>query len=197
MKFLANMDMEKVEKITNLKYNELTQDDILELKSAVVRAVSSLEEVTPEEQPILKALYWLLDGLLLRPMDQRSLPSFACSFLLEHAYDQEEDEVVSKEFSYDALYGYMVDETLTYNTQKSLNYIRAFWEDFVEDVVALTPSEDIFSQPEAFLVNQTYYMARQVQDLFFDEYKEGEATYKDFKKFVEEHPEPFLSDHIY
>ena len=189
--------IEKVAKLNALNYGDLTQDDILDLKSTVVRAISSLEEVTSEEEPILKGLYWLLNGLLLRPMDQRTFPAFACSFLLEHADDQDEDEVVSEEFAYDAFYGYMVDGTLTYNTQKSLNYIRAFWEDFVEDDIALTPSEDIFSKPEAFLVNQTYYMARRVQNLFFDEYKEGKATYKDFKKFVVDHPEPFLSDHIY
>lgn len=196
MKFSTEM-IEKVAKLTALNYGDLTQDDILDLKSTVVRAISSLEEVTSEEEPILKGLYWLLDGLLLRPMDQRTFPAFACSFLLEHADDQDEDEVVSEEFAYDVFYGYMVDGTLTYNTQKSLNYIRAFWSDFVEEVVALTPSEDIFTSPEAFLVNQTYYMARQVQNLFFDEYKEGGATYKDFKNFVATHPEPFLSDNIY
>ena len=196
MKFSTEI-INGIEKLTDLSYGELTQDDVIDLKSSVVKALSSSKEVTTEEEPLIKGLYWLLDGLLLRPMDQRSFPTFACSFLLEHADDQDEDEVVSEEFAYDAFYGYMVDGTLTYNTQKSLNYIRAFWEDFVEDDIALTPSEDIFSKPETFLVNQTYYMARQVQDLFFDEYKEGEATYKDFKNFVATHPEPFLSDNIY
>lgn len=196
MKFSTEM-LDKVAKLTNLNYNELTQDDIIDLKSSVVKTLSSSKEVTTEEDSLVKGLYWLLDGILLRPMDQRSFPTFACSFLMEYADDQEEDEVVSEEFAYDAFYGYMVDGTLTYNTQKSLNYIRAFWEDFVEEDVALTSSEDIFSKPEAFLVNQTYYMARQVQDLFFDVCKGEELTYKDFKKFVEEHSEPFLSDHIY
>lgn len=192
---ISTFGIEKIKKFTELNFSDLTQDDIIGLREAIIAALSSSKEEFPEE--FLKGFYWLLDSTSLRPMDQRSFPTFACSYLLEYADDQEEDDVVSEDFAYDAFYGYMVDGTLTYNTQKSLNYIRAFWEDFVEEDVALTSSEDIFLKPEAFLVNQTYYMARQVQNLFFDEYKEGEATYKDFKKFVEERPEPFLSDHIY
>lgn len=192
---ISTFGIEKIKKFTELNFSDLTQDDIIGLREAIIAALSSSKEEFPEE--FLKGFYWLLDSTSLRPMDQRSFPTFACSYLLEYADDQEEDDVVSEDFAHDAFYGYMVDGTLTYNTQKSLNYIRAFWEDFVEEDVALTSSEDIFLKPEAFLVNQTYYMARQVQNLFFDEYKEGEATYKDFKKFVEERPEPFLSDHIY
>lgn len=192
---ISTFGIEKIKKFTELNFSDLTQDDIIGLREAIIAALSSSKEEFPEE--FLKGFYWLLDSTSLRPMDQRSFPTFACSYLLEYADDQEEDDVVSEDFAYDAFHGYMVDGTLTYNTQKSLNYIRAFWEDFVEEDVALTSSEDIFLKPEAFLVNQTYYMARQVQNLFFDEYKEGEATYKDFKKFVEERPEPFLSNHIY
>ena len=56
---------------------------------------------------------------------------------------------------------------MTYNTQKTLNYIRAFWDDFHPDDLEDIKAESVFERPEAFLVRQSYNMSERILEAIF------------------------------
>lgn len=187
-----------VKKILAKSYQELTQEDLSDTRIFLENALTyeTQGENKEEYDQVYKALSILLSSDLFRPMDARSLPEFALSILLDflEADETEDDFVITSEVAEKAFDGYFTDGTMTYNTQKSINFIRAFWDDFLEDDLEDYKTEEIFDKPEVFLVNQTFFMSQRVIDVFL-ELGEGN-TYKEFK-LLGDNPEPFLSNNIY
>lgn len=187
-----------VKKILAKSYQELTQEDLIDTRIFLENALTyeTQGENKEEYDQVYKALSILLSSDLFRPMDARSLPEFALSILLDflEADETEDDFVITSEVAEKAFDGYFTDGTMTYNTQKSINFIRAFWDDFLEDDLEDYKTEEIFDKPEVFLVNQTFFMSQRVIDVFL-ELGEGN-TYKEFK-LLGDNPEPFLSNNIY
>ena len=181
-------------------FQSLTQEDLIATRTFLENALSyeNPSENKEEYDQVHKALRILLDATLFRPLDARSLPEFALSILLDFLEDDEteEDFVITSELADKAFEGYFSDGTMTYNTQKTLNYIRTFWNDFLEDDLENYKAEEIFDKPEEFLVNQTFLMSQRVIDVFVD-FVGNENTYKKFKEVLGDNPEPFLSDNIY
>lgn len=187
-----------VKKILAKSYQELTQEDLIDTRIFLENALTyeTQGENKEEYDQVYKALSILLSSDLFRPMDARSLPEFALSILLDFLEEDEteDDFVITTEIADKAFKGYFADGTMTYNTQKTLNYIRAFWSDFLEDDLENYKAEEIFDKPEVFLLNQTFFMSQRVIDVFL-ELGEGN-TYKEFKLLGSD-PEPFLSNNIY
>ena len=181
-------------------FQSLTQEDLIATRTFLENALSyeNPSENKEEYDQVHKALRILLDATLFRPLDARSLPEFALSILLDFLEDDEaeEDFVITSELADKAFEGYFADGTMTYNTQKTLNYIRTFWNVFLEDDLENCKAEEIFDKPEEFLVNQTFLMSQRVIDVFVD-FVGNENTYKKFKEVLGDNPEPFLSDNIY
>lgn len=187
-----------VKKILAKSYQELTQEDLIDTRIFLENALTyEIQGENKEEyDQVYKALTILLSSNLFRPVDARSLPEFALSILLDFLEEDEteDDFVITSEVAEKAFEGYFADGTMTYNTQKSINFIRAFWDDFLEDDLEDYKPEEIFDKPEVFLVNQTFFMSQRVIDVFL-ELGEGN-TYKEFK-LLGDNPEPFLSNNIY
>lgn len=123
-----------VKKILAKSYQELTQEDLIDTRIFLENALTyeTQGENKEEYDQVYKALSILLSSDLFRPMDARSLPEFALSILLDFLEEDEteNDFVITTEIADKAFKGYFADGTMTYNTQKTLNYIRAFWSDF-------------------------------------------------------------------
>lgn len=189
-----------VKKILAKSYQELTQEDLIDTRIFLENALTyeTQGENKEEYDQVYKALSILLSSDLFRPMDARSLPEFALSILLDflEADETEDDFVITSEVAEKAFDGYFADGTITYNTQKTLNYIRAFWSDFLEEDLEDYKAEKIFDKPEEFLINQTFLMSQRVIDVFVD-FVGNENTYKKFKEVLGDNPEPFLSNNIY
>lgn len=57
---------------------------------------------------------------------------------------------------------YLKNKTLTFNRSETLNYIRAFWDDFIDSDFLDVPVENLFEQPEEFLLSQVCCISRKI-----------------------------------
>ena len=172
-----NVKEELLEQILNKPWNQLSQDDLLTISRQLENAfVYKNRNVTKQELLINQAINLITSTEYYKPYEQRTLVEFTVDHILEWLDENEDSEL--KLSAYNVLDSYLTNGTLTFNRQKSINYIHAFWDDFIEsDVLGMEP-EAIFENPESFLLSQVYYMASRIlgklseRNLSKKEYKE-------------------------
>lgn len=172
-----NVKEELLEQILNKPWNQLSQDDLLTISRQLENAfVYKNRNVTKQELLINQAINLITSTEYYKPYEQRTLVEFTVDHILEWLDENEDSEL--KLSAYNVLDSYLTNGTLTFNRQKSINYIHAFWDDFIEsDVLGMEP-EAIFENPESFLLSQVYYMASRIlgklseRNLSKTEYKE-------------------------
>lgn len=156
-----NVKEKLLEQILDKPWNQLSQDDLLTVSRQLENAfVYRNHNVTKQELLINQAVNLLTSTEYYKPYEQRTLVEFTVDHILEWL---DENQNSNLELSADnVLDSYLTNGTLTYNKQKSINYIHAFWDDFIEsDVLGMEP-EAIFENPERFLLSQVYYMASRI-----------------------------------
>ncbi len=172
-----NVKEELLEQILNKPWNQLSQDDLLTISRQLENAfVYKTRNLNKQELLINQAVNLITSTEYYKPYEQRSLVEFTVDHILEWLDENEDSEL--KLSAYNVLDSYLTNGTLTFNRQKSINYIHAFWDDFIEsDVLGMEP-EAIFENPERFLLSQVYYMASRIlgklseRNLSKTEYKE-------------------------
>lgn len=147
-------------------------------------------------EALYAAVQRLTEITIYKPMDQRSFPEFVRDEILFRLEDTSLEKI--GEHSVSVLFdSVLADGSLTTNTQESLNYIRSFWSDFVEDDMKDYDAARVFDKPEEFLLQQTFRMAFRITRTILD--REGEELIpKDlFATWLKE-TDPFdLSDLVY
>lgn len=115
-------------------------------------------------------------------MDQRSFVEYVIDIIYNWVYENLEYDQPTFN-TIDVFDAYFADGTMTYNTQQTLNYIRAFWDDFHPNDLEDIKAEFVFERPEAFLVRQSYNMGERILETIFG-YQE---TYnkKDFLDYID------------
>lgn len=180
---IEGQHLEVIKKLVKKPYDQLSQEDLIDIRT-IINCYRDLTWQDDEQYQIInKLLNITLDSQLYRPMDQHSFIEYVINIMYD--WVQENIDYGTSTFkAYDAFQCYYADGTITYNTQKTLNYIRAFWNDFHEDDLENFETNFVFDRPEAFFVQQCYYMAERVLDTIFPDSQE-EYNKQDFLDYVD------------
>ena len=173
---------ETIKKILKKPYDQLTQTDLLDIRTILDTHRDLTWQEDEQYQIINKLLNITLDSQLYRPMDQRSFVEYVIDIIYDWVYENLEYDQPTFN-TIDVFDAYFADGTITYNTQQTLNYIRAFWDDFHPNDLEDIKAEFVFEKPEAFLVGQSYNMGERILETIFG-YQE---TYnkKDFLDYID------------
>ena len=173
---------ENTNKIIKKPYDKITQDDLLNARTILDNHRDLKWQDDEQYQIINKLLNITLDSQLYRPMDQRSFVEYVIDIIYDWVYENLEYDQPTFN-TIDVFDAYFADGTITYNTQQTLNYIRAFWDDFHPNDLEDIKAEFVFEKPEAFLVRQSYNMGERILETIFG-YQE---TYnkKDFLDYID------------
>lgn len=182
-----------LELLTNIQSKDVqdfTQEDLLNLRTILQNSL--IWEARKDEDKAYKEGFKALANMLgnerlFRPMDQRSLPEFAMYHLLKwlDELDVKTISVNAGENFYDALGD---DQTVSYNDIQAQNYIRSFWDDFIEDDCEDWDGDQIFKRPTVFLDQQVGRMAARLVPAIFKNTQQDDdhILLEDFKVFVSE-----------
>lgn len=156
-----NVNEKLLERILDKPWNQLSQGDLLTISRQLENAfVYKTRNLNKQELLINQAVNLITSTEYYKPYEQRTLVEFTVDHILEWLDESEDSEL--KLSAYNVLDSYLTNGTLTFNRQKSINYIHAFWDDFIEsDVLGMEP-EAIFENPERFLLSQVYYMTSRI-----------------------------------
>ena len=179
---IQGMHKESVKKIIEKPYDQLSQEDLLHARSMLDNHRELKWEEDDQKQMINKLLNITLDSQLYRPMDQRSFIEYVTDIVYDWVHENL-DYGTSNFNAFDPFDCYYADGTITYNTQRTLNYIRTFWDDFHEDDLNDIEAKFIFERPEAFFVQQCHYMAERLLNTIFD--SQEKYNKKDFLDYVD------------
>lgn len=120
-----NVKEEVLEQILNKPWNQLSQDDLLTISRQLENAfVYRNRNVNKQELLINQALNLITSTEYYKPYEQRTLVEFTVDHMLEWLDENEDSEL--KLSAYNVLDSYLTNGTLTFNRQKSINYIHAF-----------------------------------------------------------------------
>lgn len=149
-----------VNNVLNKPFSSLTQDDLLDLNREIEKTLV-YHDSDPETQKVQRLLSYNLNIQAFKPLDQRSFIEFVIDYMVD--WTNENIDTITPlqaDYIFDAA---MADGTMTYNKIKSINYIHAFWDDFLEDDInCMDQASDIFTYPESFLVYQSLYMCERL-----------------------------------
>lgn len=157
----SNVNETLLDKILDKPKNQLTQEDLLIIRNQLFNAFNhKTGNLTKQELLVNHAMYVLTEPRYFKPYDQRSLIEFTLGYILDWL---EENEGSNLAMSPDIIFeSYLKNKTLTFNKKETLNYIHAFWDDFIDSDFLDVPVENLFEQPEEFLLSQVCYISRRI-----------------------------------
>lgn len=156
-----------VKKLIEKPYDHVTQQDLLDVRNVLNHHRACHDDTDEQKQMMERLLNMQLDSRLYKPIDQRSFIQYVTDIIYDWVHENL-DYGVSTFNSYDVFDSYYADGTMTYNTQETLNYIRSFWDEFHEDDLEDKNAKFVFERPEAFFVQQCYYMSVRILEAIFE-----------------------------
>ena len=186
-----------VNNVLNKPFSALTQDDLLDLNRELQKTLE-YQASAPETQKIQRLLSYNLNTQAFKPLDQRSFIEFVIDYMVDWINENiDTNTPLEANYIFDAT---MADGTMTYNKIKSINYVHAFWDDFLEEDIDsfIDQPSDIFTRTESFLVYQSLYMCERLISVICDDNDIKDEDKKDFfLNYVENHDIFEISDLIY
>lgn len=187
---ISDKHLEALSNIQSKDVQDFTQEDLLDLRTVLQKSLKweSQKDENKAYEETFKALANMVGNeRLFRPMDQRSLPEFAMHHLLKwlDTLDVKTISVNAGENFYDALGD---DHTVSYNDIQAQNYIRAFWEDFIEEDCEDWDVAQILRRSAAFLDQQVGIMAGRLVPAIFKKTQQDDdyIPLDEFKRIVSE-----------
>lgn len=174
--------LDLIKKLVEKPYDKLSQENLMEARTLTDRYRDCHYDPDEQYQLIDRLMNMQLDSRLYRPMDQRSFIEYVTNIMYDWVHENL-DYGTSTFNAYNAFEGYYADGTITYNTQQTLNYIQAFWDEFHEDDLEDMEAKFIFNRAEAFFVQQCYYMGNRVLEAIFE--PQEEYNKQDFLDYVD------------
>lgn len=168
----------------HLTYN-LTQDDQYAIRDLLENTLD--RNSINYQNPIENALIRLLDTTISqqRPDDKRSFPEFVIDYIYD---DIEDDDNINTETIEYYFNNALTNGTMTMSTQKTINYLSSFWEDIeIDDELYQNYFVNAFKEPEAFLVQVSIEMAKQIVDAFQDLTEKENFTGQEFKDLIDQY----------
>lgn len=186
-----------VNNVLNKPFSALTQDDLLDLNRELQKTLE-YQASDPETQKIQRLLSYNLNTQAFKPLDQRSFIEFVIDYMVDWINENiDTNTPLDANYIFDAA---MADGTMTYNKIKSINYVHAFWDDFLEEDIDsfIDQPSDIFTRTESFLVYQSLYMCERLISVICNDNDIKDEDKKDFfLNYVENHDIFEISDLIY
>lgn len=186
-----------VNNVLNKPFSVLTQDELLDLNRELEKTLV-YQDSDPETQKVQRLLSYNLNTQAFKPIDQRSFVEFVIDYIVDWINENiDTNTPLEANYIFDVA---MADGTLTYNKIKSINYVHAFWDDFIEDDIDsfIDQPSDIFTRTESFLVYQSLYMCERLISAIYDNNNIEDKDKKDFfLNYVENHDIFEISDLIY
>lgn len=168
----------------HLTYN-LTQDDQYAIRDLLENTLD--RNSINYQNPIENALIRLLDTTISqqRPDDKRSFPEFVIDYIYD---DIEDDDNINTETIEYYFNNALANGTMTMSTQKTINYLSSFWEDIeIDDELYQNYFVNAFKEPDAFLVQVSIEMAKQIVDAFQDLTEKENFTGQEFKDLIDQY----------
>lgn len=186
-----------VNNVLNKPFSVLTQDELIDLNRELEKTLV-YQDSDPETQKVQRLLSYNLNTQAFKPIDQRSFIEFVIDYMVDWTNENiDTNTSLEANHIFDAA---MADGTMTYNKIKSINYIHAFWDDFLEEDIDsfISQPSDIFTRTESFLVYQSLYMCERLIYAICDDNNIQNEDKKDFfLNYVENHDIFEISDLIY
>lgn len=184
----------------NKKYtDQLTQEELLDIRTIIEKSLRYDNDKVEDEEynTLFKGLSKLINPELYRPMDQRSLPEFVLASLMKYIEELETDVIsisIGEQFAES-----LANDSIFLNDIQAKNYIRAFWDDFLEEDCEGWAADEIFKRPTAFLESQVGLMAGHLVQAIFEQMEEDDTLcfVDEFTVFAKELSASELSDLVY
>ena len=175
----SNVNETLLDKILDKPKNQLTQEDLLIIRNQLFNAFNhKTGNLTKQELLVNHAMYVLTEPRYFKPYDQRSLIEFTLGYILDWLEENEGSNLALSPANIFEIY--LKNKTLTFNRSETLNYIHAFWDDFIDSDFLDVPIENLFEQPEEFLLSQVCYISRRLLAPLC----ERNLTKKEYKKIL-------------
>lgn len=156
-----------VKELIEKPYAQVTQKDLLDVRNLINYHRDCHYDPSDQKQMMERLLNMQLDSRLYKPIDQRSFIEYVIDIIYDWVHENLDYGVST--FNADNIFDcYYTDGTMTYNTQETLNYIRSFWDEFHEDDLEDKDAKFVFERPEAFFVQQCYYMSVRILEAIFE-----------------------------
>lgn len=156
-----NINEKILDRILDKPKNTLSQEDLLLIRNQLANAfVHKTGNLTKQELLVNHAMYVLTEPRYFKAYDQRSLIEFTLGYILDWLEENEGSNLALSPANIFEIY--LKNKTLTFNRSETLNYIRSFWDDFIDSDVLDVPVENLFEQPEEFLLSQVCCISRKI-----------------------------------
>lgn len=173
------------QKYDNLLTYSLTQDDQYAIRNLLEETLdqNSINYQNPTENALIRLLSTSINQQ--RPDDKRSFPEFVIDYIYD---DIEDDDNINTETIEYYFNNALANGTMTMNTQKTINYLSSFWQDIeIDDELYQNYFVNAFKEPEAFLVQVSIEMAKQIVDAFQDLTEKENFTGQEFKDLIDQY----------
>ena len=176
-----NINETLLDRILDKPKNKLSQEDLLIIRNQLLNAFNhKTRNLTKQELLVNHAMYILTEPRYFKPYEQRSLVEFTLSYILDWLDKNENTDLeLSTENVFDI---YLKNKTLTFNKTETLNYIHAFWDEFIDSDFLDVPVEHLFAIPEEFLLSQVCCVSRSI----LGQLCERNLSKKEYKKILSE-----------
>ena len=168
----------------HLTYN-LTQDDQYAIRDLLENTLdrNAVNYQNPTENALIRLLSTTISQQ--RPDDKRSFPEFVIDYIYD---DIEDDDNINTETIEYYFNNALANGTMTMSTQKTINYLSSFWQDIeIDDELYQNYFVNAFKEPEAFLVQVSIEMAKQIVDAFQDLTEKETFTGQEFKDLIDQY----------
>lgn len=173
------------QKYDNILTNNLTQDDQYAIRNLLENTLdrNAVNYQNSTENALIRLLSTTISQQ--RPDDKRSFPEFVIDYIYD---DIEDDDNINTETIEYYFNNALANGTMTMNTQKTINYLSSFWQDIeIDDELYQNYFVNAFKEPEAFLVQVSIEMAKQIVDAFQDLTEKENFTGQEFKDLIDQY----------
>lgn len=173
------------QKYDNILTNNLTQDDQYAIRNLLENTLdrNAVNYQNSTENALIRLLSTTISQQ--RPDDKRSFPEFVIDYIYD---DIEDDDNINTETIEYYFNNALANGTMTMSTQKTINYLSSFWEDIeIDDELYQNYFVNAFKEPEAFLVQVSIEMAKQIVDAFQDLTEKENFTGQEFKDLIDQY----------
>lgn len=166
----------------NVPTYQLTQHDQYAIRNLLEETLdrNAINYQNPTENALIGLLSTVIDQQ--RPDDKRSFPEFVIDYIYD---DIDNDDIINTNTIEDYFEYDFVNNTMTMNTQKSINYLASFWQEIeIDDEGYRNIFDNAFKNPDRFLIQVSMKMAKQIVDALCDLTGKENFTGQEFKDLI-------------
>lgn len=169
----------------NVPTYQLTQHDQYAIRDLLENTLdrNAVNYQNPTENALIRLLSTTISQQ--RPDEKRSFPEFVIDYIYD---DIDNDDVIDMDTIEDYFDYARANNTMTMDTQKTINYLASFWQEInIDDELYQNVFVNAFKEPEVFLIQVSTEMAKQIVDAFQDLTEKENFTGQEFKDLIDQY----------